>query len=592
MSDFVDLQVVGVHGSIKDMEWLQIPALAVLTGENGVGKSQLLEVIAHTYGSVQPEPWSSTRMTMMNQEPINAKAQFIGTDFVRGDVFHSRGNWQPLMNGSASVDSISKAIEELKSDRHKQWFWDVLSRKTGKSAEEIRSLSKPDFRALVTPTLLSTAQYGIGSQSLEFLFLAYQVFEYDAREERLGDSEIIARYGIPPWTLLNEIFIAAGLKYQVEEPSKLSRRFLDDPPRLTVRLRNTDTNAYVPFSKLSSGEKVIMSTVFWRYSAEYADRHYKLLLLDEPDAHLHPSMTKRFIDVIQNVFVKERNVRVIMTTHSPSTVALVPEACLFEMQSVSPRIQRARSKASAISKLSAGFLVTEESSQFVLLEGPEDPAFFQQIWAMLTEKSELADPPRLEASPNLIFVHGQGKQTVVGLIPQLRAAGFTRFHGLVDLDDGKDSVPSNVYVLKRNAAENYLYDPLNIWVLLHIEGRAPSIDGIEVPDGKSDRVRKLGAGDLQKIVDTIFGAFEAAHAEFCGQYDGHQDVKFVGGVVLKYPSWQICGADKDLADRYRKTFGPQWLKTEKLLRSYATLDMIPMELLETFSAIQRSSRCV
>jgi AAA15 family ATPase/GTPase len=46
--------------------------------------------------------------------------------------------------------------------------------------------------------------------------------------------------------------------------------------------------------------------------------------VDEFDAHLNPSIAEKFIEVIQTYFVN-KGVQVIMTTHSPSTVAFAKE---------------------------------------------------------------------------------------------------------------------------------------------------------------------------------------------------------------------------------------------------------------------------
>ena len=96
-----------------------------------------------------------------------------------------------------------------------------------------------------------------------------------------------------------------------------------------LKLINNFNQAKVKFSELSSGEKVLISLVFALYNTKFDVEFPKVLLMDEPDASLHPSMTKQFLDVIQKVFVQDKGVKVILTTHSPSTVALAPEEAIF-----------------------------------------------------------------------------------------------------------------------------------------------------------------------------------------------------------------------------------------------------------------------
>ena len=51
----------------------------------------------------------------------------------------------------------------------------------------------------------------------------------------------------------------------------------------------------------------------------------KVLLFDEIDAPLHPSMSRSLLRTIQKTLVEEHGIFVILTTHSPSTVALAPD---------------------------------------------------------------------------------------------------------------------------------------------------------------------------------------------------------------------------------------------------------------------------
>lgn len=97
--------------------------------------------------------------------------------------------------------------------------------------------------------------------------------------------------------------------------------------------------------------------------------------MDEPDAHLHPSMTRQFIDILKGVLVDHYKVRVILTTHSPSNVALAPETSLFVMAREQPRIRRATSKAEAIGLLTSGLVIVSPGTRFVLVEDEDDVRF-------------------------------------------------------------------------------------------------------------------------------------------------------------------------------------------------------------------------
>ena len=340
-----------------------------------------------------------------------------------------------------------------------------------------------------------------------FLFLAYRLFERRARMQGRSENEIATMYGQPPWEVLNRIFEAASLPFAVIEPPSTSAYAISAPEQYSLALRDTQRNCIVPFHMLSSGERVIMATSLWHFIAQTTGRHYKLLLLDEPDAHLHPSMTRRFLDVIQQVFVQERGAHVIMTTHSPSTVALVPESSLFEMRRTAPRIIQARSRSQIISQLTDGFVVVNPGMAVVLCEDSADANFYTTVQERLTDQTTTPKEFQLEKSPPLVFMHGKGLQTVLPLTRNLRRAGLSHFHALIDRDK-ENSEDDGVYVIERTAIENYLFDPISVWCLLHDEDKQPSVPGLEISRGRRGDVSGLPADKLQLIVDTVLNEVE------------------------------------------------------------------------------------
>ena len=69
----------------------------------------------------------------------------------------------------------------------------------------------------------------------------------------------------------------------------------------------------------------------------------RIVLLDEPDAHMHPRLIKKFIDLIlfSDVF-DYLNIQLIMTTHNPLTLSFVPIENVFIVSNES--VQPAQSK--------------------------------------------------------------------------------------------------------------------------------------------------------------------------------------------------------------------------------------------------------
>ncbi|MBF0597336.1 AAA family ATPase [Faecalibacter rhinopitheci] len=89
---------------------------------------------------------------------------------------------------------------------------------------------------------------------------------------------------------------------------------------------DTPSKTYIHFDSLSSGEKIIFELICYHFAAK--ESKLELIMLDEFDANLNPQLAERYIEVIKEQF---KNINVVLTTHSPSTVVEVAPNELFEL---------------------------------------------------------------------------------------------------------------------------------------------------------------------------------------------------------------------------------------------------------------------
>lgn len=87
------------------------------------------------------------------------------------------------------------------------------------------------------------------------------------------------------------------------------------------------TSSYIHFDSLSSGEKIIFELICYYFAAK--ESKLEMIMLDEFDANLNPLLAERYIAVIKEQFKK---IKVILTTHSPSTVVEVSPHELYELK--------------------------------------------------------------------------------------------------------------------------------------------------------------------------------------------------------------------------------------------------------------------
>jgi predicted ATPase len=87
------------------------------------------------------------------------------------------------------------------------------------------------------------------------------------------------------------------------------------------QIQRKSDDATVPATAISSGESeaialAIESLVF---SRQCQDREHRLLMIDEPDVHLHPDLQARYIRFVEAI-ATEKNFKVLIATHSTALV--------------------------------------------------------------------------------------------------------------------------------------------------------------------------------------------------------------------------------------------------------------------------------
>jgi ABC-type branched-subunit amino acid transport system ATPase component len=376
----------------------------------------------------------------------------------------------------------------------------------------------------------------------------------------MTDGEFRGQHGEPPWDFVNTAMQDAGLDFVINAPDRHAPGMFE--PHLTKR----STGAEIKFSALSSGEKVLMSLALSLYYA--ADKrtlasYPKLLLLDEIDAPLHPSMSAHLIRIIEKTLVGRHGIHVIATTHSPATVALGPETAIHVMDATRPGVHKT-SKAQALNILMRDvptLALSHDGRRQVFVESKIDAEIYGVLWQALKPKIAIDRSlefiaPGIRSPQSGSDVHN-GCAVVEHLIKELSAAGVSSAFGLIDWDK-KNTAKSRIIIPGhgvRYGLENLLLDPRLLGaLLLHTTG----ID--------TARRAKLGltgltystycalqASSLQPIVTTI------THDCFGEAADAEVDVTYVDGMTLKISAHFLAHTGHKLAEEILPTKYP-WLK--------------------------------
>jgi len=95
-----------------------------------------------------------------------------------------------------------------------------------------------------------------------------------------------------------------------------------------LHLREFDKIAGDTFKRLSSGHKIILLTIT-KLIETVVEK--SLVLLDEPEGHLHPPLLSAFIRGLSEL-LKNRNGVAIIATHSPVVLQEVPKRCAWRLR--------------------------------------------------------------------------------------------------------------------------------------------------------------------------------------------------------------------------------------------------------------------
>lgn len=90
----------------------------------------------------------------------------------------------------------------------------------------------------------------------------------------------------------------------------------------------TGGEAFTLFESLSSGHKIVLLAM--THLADRVDER-TLVLIDEPETHLHPPLLSAFIRAVSDLLI-DRNGVAIIATHSPVVLQEVPRTCVWKLR--------------------------------------------------------------------------------------------------------------------------------------------------------------------------------------------------------------------------------------------------------------------
>ena len=501
------IQIKKIYKSIRAIQDIDLPDFVVLTGKNGSGKSHFMEAMGNAeYCNVLDS--DGKQLAQIKYIPFNGlnphideKCEYLGLTSAR------KAAWQNAQKIIAQYNNLRRFQRSMSFE---QYVASNIGHK--RMLGKIGSLVSWDPNGITEE--LFADNYEISSEEIfsskfASIFKLYHVRYVEnkfnkylnetegQRNNVLSDEEFERMYGPKPWELINKMLARAGLSYQVNHPEGGGNKELD----FTLNLTDVNTGTVIHVNDLSTGEKVLMSLALSIYNTKEETARPDVLLLDEPDAALHPEYSKVLVSAIQESIVNEAKVKVIISTHSPMTVAIAPEESIFLMDKRTSKPVKITKKlgVNILTKDLDSLRLSFEKRRQVFVESQYDVWYYEHIVNLIGESLPTVPqflPPRSSSGSNC--------NEVSSIVNTLRRLGNDLVYGVKDFD-GTNHSSDYVLVLgedTRYAIENYIFDPIYVAFLL-VRRKLLRTDDIGLPPSSFVHLQMLDVADIQKMIDYV-----------------------------------------------------------------------------------------
>lgn len=535
----------------------ELPSFVVLTGLNGAGKTQLLTGLSENIILAYEEDETLQLIKYIpSQQLVYFESGPASNNFMENQIFSIWNRYTMIRN------QITSMLQKHRRDRtNEQILLDMLRTEPNNDeiiysinyvADQLKiSIFDINQNDLVNHFPIREYKSGLFNQNLSRVFKRYydklEVNRYNQFRSKIhgedvefvSNDEFVKRYGEAPWELINNIFQKFNSDYEVTTPIGLHRS-----ADFLIGLRNKINNSSIGFEDLSSGEKVLIGLLLALYNSEFDVELPKLLLLDEPDASLHPSMAKLFINVVQEVFVKAKGINVILTTHSAATIAIAPEESIYLLSKSEKSISKI-SKDSSIKALTVGvpsLSINYENRRQVFVESPFDVIYYDKIYNKIIS--------HLEPEISLVFISSGESRTdkngqkvsncgqVINIVRTLINAGNRTVFGIIDWDLTNDA-EEKIFVLGRDnryGVENFIFDPLLVSMLLIREKLINKIDlSLSEKENFFD-IKNFDTKRLQYVCDLFCRKIEH---KFSITNFATKEIHYLNGNKICAPIWYL-----------------------------------------------------
>ena len=504
----MEIQITQPHKSIHSTTF-SLPDFCVLTGKNGSGKSHLMEAMSNSENAIITDG-DDIRLSNIKYVPFNGLNPSVQTTCLYDSFSQDKKqSWRNIQSAITSYLNRSKLQRDIAKFDEIHFAKDpstkkILSRLLQRCGV-VENITEEDFNNVYdlipnSPNELFTSQFAsifklYHSRMEDNEYNRYRNKEKGEGNVVLSDEEFEKLYGPKPWDLINQMLDRAAFLYRVNSPE--GDRKEDD---FQLVLYNPTSDVKIDVNDLSTGEKVLMSLALAIYNTSESDNKPDILLLDEPDAPLHPEFSEILLSSIQEFIVKNAGIKVMISTHNPTTVAIAPEESIYKMDKELgyPIKVEKKHALSILTRDLDNVRISTDSRRQVFVENQNDVEYYEKLIRLLPELKVQCQflPPHTK--------NGCNCDDVIRVVKLLREMGNDTVFGLIDFDNTRDN-SEFVFVIgdkKRYAIENYVLDPIFIGFTL-IRERIISTKDLGLKEYTFTALHALTNEEIQAIINYV-----------------------------------------------------------------------------------------
>jgi predicted ATP-binding protein involved in virulence len=299
--------------------------LNVLVGENGCGKTAILDALALPVLEYKTEAFSITDFNDLNKKveiSLYSENYFDVAGTMPKATFQAKGF--KFEGGVRSRDSKTYLSSTVVSD---QKFIPVNPAKPSSNSPDLRvSVNNPfkgkrfsdnDILFLDKNRLFQTRSGNFNSTRFDRLMedFSYQYLKNVSPINELNEElDLKVRKDIVDNTFLT----SAITKFEELSGVSVKLDFLDNylPYKAAYFTQRKENHQQIPLSNLGSGLEMIFALLYSFYLAKQSEKQL-IVFIDEPELHLHPRLQEKFVDILLEF---SKSAQIFLTSHSPLLV--------------------------------------------------------------------------------------------------------------------------------------------------------------------------------------------------------------------------------------------------------------------------------